>query len=77
MNHVDTYVQQPQRKNEAPFLLSVEGVFSATGRGTVLTGKVEFGTLNLGDAIELVGGRESIKTLCMGLEMFRKSLEML
>jgi len=57
MNTVDSYIQQPQRKHDASFLLSVEGVFVATGRGTVLTGKVETGILKIGDSLELVGGR--------------------
>ena len=75
MNTVDEYIKQPKRKNEAPFLLSVEGVFIATGRGTVLTGKVETGIVKLGDSLDLVGGRFTQKTICMGLEMFRRSLE--
>jgi len=75
MDTVDSYVKQPPRKNEAPFLLSVEGVFIATGRGTVVTGKVELGILKLGDSLDIVGGRNIQKTLCMGLEMFRRSLD--
>ena len=55
--------------------MSIEGVFMATGRGTVLTGKIETGSIKIGDALEVVGGRDNINTLCMGLEMFRKTLE--
>lgn len=75
MDIVDTYVKQPDRKNEGSFLMSIEGIFMATGRGTVLTGKIENGTIKLGDQLEIVGGREVITTSCMGLEMFRKSLD--
>lgn len=76
MNIVDSYIKQPERKNEGPFLMSIEGIFMATGRGTVLTGKIENGTIKIGDQLEIVGGREVINTACMGLEMFRKSLDL-
>jgi elongation factor Tu len=75
MNFVDNYIKQPVRSKEVPFLMSIEGIFMATGRGTVLTGKIESGILNVGDALELVGGRNLITTSCMGLEMFRKTLD--
>jgi elongation factor Tu len=75
MDSVDNYIKQPNRSTGTPFLLSVEGVFMAEGRGTVLTGKIETGIIKLGDPLELVGGREVISTICMGLEMFRKALE--
>lgn len=75
MQTVDTYIKQPERKKNSPFLMSIEGVFMATGRGTVLTGKIETGSIKIGDALEVVGGRDSINTFCMGLEMFRKTLE--
>jgi len=75
MDTVDSYIKQPNRSFGTPFLLSVEGVFMAEGRGTVLTGKIETGIIKLGDPLELVGGREIISTICMGLEMFRKALE--
>jgi len=75
MDIVDSYIKQPIRLNDAPFLLSVESIFVATGRGTVLTGKVETGTVKLGDSLELVGGRNILSTICMGLEMFKKSLD--
>ena len=75
MNYVDNYIKQPERKKDVPFLMAIEGIFMATGRGTVLTGKIESGILNIGDPLELVGGRNIIFTSCMGLEMFRKSLD--
>lgn len=75
MQTVDSYIKQPERKSKEPFLMSIEGIFMATGRGTVLTGKIETGTVKIGDALEVVGGRDNINTSCMGLEMFRKSLE--
>jgi elongation factor Tu len=55
--------------------MSIEGIFMATGRGTVLTGKIETGTVKIGEALEVVGGRELINTSCMGIEMFRRTLE--
>lgn len=75
MNFVDTYIKQPERKKDVPFLMAIEGIFMATGRGTVLTGKIETGIVKIGDALEVVGGRENIATSCMGLEMFKKSLD--
>lgn len=76
MNTVDTYIKQPERKKDAPFLMAIEGIFMATGRGTVLTGKIETGTIKIGDLLEVIGGRDNIATSCMGLEMFRKSMDM-
>src|SRR3982750_1249227 len=55
--------------------MAIEGIFMATGRGTVLTGKIETGTVKIGDSLEVIGGRENINTFCMGLEMFRKTLD--
>src|ERR1700761_9475158 len=75
METVDLYIKQPERKKNAPFLMSIEGIFMATGRGTVLTGKIETGTIKIGDLLEVIGGRDNIPTSCMGLEMFRKSLD--
>jgi elongation factor Tu len=75
MNYVDNYIKQPVRSKEVPFLMSIEGIFMATGRGTVLTGKIESGILTTGDALDIVGGRNLIQTICMGVEMFRKSLD--
>lgn len=77
MNTVDSYIKEPLRLKDAPFLMSIESIFIATGRGTVLTGKVETGTIKVTDSLELVGGRNTLNTICMGLEMFRKSLDML
>jgi elongation factor Tu len=75
MNYVDNYIKQPERKKDVAFLMSIEGIFMATGRGTVLTGKIETGIIKIGDNLEVVGGRENITTICMGLEMFRKTLD--
>jgi len=75
MNTVDSYIKQPERKKDAPFLMAIEGIFMATGRGTVLTGKIETGTIKIGDLLEVIGGRDNISTQCMGLEMFRKSMD--
>jgi elongation factor Tu len=75
MDTVDSYIKQPERKKNVPFLMAIEGIFMATGRGTVLTGKIETGTVKINDALEVVGGREIINTFCMGLEMFKKTLE--
>lgn len=55
--------------------MAIEGIFMAIGRGTVLTGKIETGTLKIGDALEVIGPRETISTICLGLEMFKKSLD--
>jgi len=76
MDTVDNYIKQPERKKDAPFLMAIEGIFMATGRGTVLTGKIETGVVKVGDALEVIGGRDNISTQCMGLEMFRKSLDL-
>jgi elongation factor Tu len=75
MTTVDSYIKQPTRLKDVSFLMAIEGIFVVTGRGTVLTGKVETGTIKLMDPLELVGGRLTLSTICMGLEMFRKSLE--
>ena len=76
MDTVDSYIKQPERKKDAPFLMAIEGIFMATGRGTVLTGKIETGIVKVGDSLEVIGGRDNISTQCMGLEMFRKSLDL-
>ena len=76
MNSVDEYVPIPPRENEKPFLMPVEDVFSITGRGTVLTGRIETGIIHVGDPVEIVGLEEEIKTsTCTGVEMFRKLLD--
>jgi len=76
MLQVDQYIKQPEKKIGVPFLMAVEGIFMAIGRGTVLTGKIESGIVKIGDNLEVVGGRDNINTICMGLEMFRKSLDL-
>ncbi len=75
MNAVDTYVPEPQRDLDKPFLMPIEDVFTITGRGTVVTGKVEQGVVHTGDEVEIVGIKETTKTVCTGVEMFRKLLD--
>jgi elongation factor Tu len=75
MNQVDSFVPEPERDLDKPFLMPIEDVFSITGRGTVVTGKVEQGIINTGDEIEIVGIRPTQKTTCTGVEMFRKLLD--
>jgi elongation factor Tu len=75
MAQVDTYIPQPERPVDLPFLLPIEDVFSISGRGTVVTGRVERGIVNVGDEIEIVGIKDTQKTTCTGVEMFRKLLD--
>ena len=75
MAAVDDYIPTPERPLDKPFLMPVEDVFSISGRGTVVTGRVETGVLKVGDEIEIVGIRETQKTTCTGVEMFRKLLD--
>ena len=75
MEAVDTYIPQPERPVDLPFLLPIEDVFSISGRGTVVTGRVERGVVNIGDDIEIVGIKDTQKTTCTGVEMFRKLLD--
>ena len=75
MEHVDTYVATPERDIHKPFLMPIEDVFSITGRGTVVTGRVEQGVVNTGDEVEIVGLKETSQTICTGVEMFRKILD--
>src|SRR6476660_8082355 len=75
MNQVDSYIPEPVRELDKPFLMPIEDVFTITGRGTVVTGKVEQGILNTGDEIEIIGLRDTQKTTCTGVEMFRKILD--
>ena len=75
MDAVDSYVPEPRRATEQPFLMPIEDVFSITGRGTVVTGKVEQGIVKVGDEVEIVGLRPTTKTVCTGVEMFRKLLD--
>ena len=72
---VDDYIDSPVRDTEKPFLMSIEDVFTISGRGTVVTGRVERGRLNLNDEVEIVGLRDTQKTVVTGIEMFRKSLD--
>ncbi len=76
MDAVDTYIPTPDRKSDMPFLMPVEDVFTITGRGTVATGRVERGQINMGDAVEIVGLADEIKkSVITGIEMFRKLLD--
>ena len=75
MKAVDEYVPEPDRPKDMPFLMPVEDVFSISGRGTVVTGRVERGVINVGEEIEIVGIKETQKTTCTGVEMFRKLLD--
>ncbi|MBM9614654.1 elongation factor Tu [Desulfobulbus rhabdoformis] len=75
MDQVDSYIPEPERAVDKPFLMPVEDVFSISGRGTVATGRVERGVIHVGDEIEIVGVRETTKTTCTGVEMFRKLLD--
>ena len=75
MKAVDSYIPQPARPKAQPFLMPIEDVFSISGRGTVVTGRVERGVLHVGDEIEIVGIKPTQKTTCTGIEMFRKLLD--
>ena len=75
MAAVDSWIDTPKRDNDKPFLMSIEDVFTITGRGTVVTGRVERGKLNLNDEVEIVGLKPTRKTVVTGIEMFRKSLD--
>jgi elongation factor Tu len=75
MAAVDDYIPQPQRAMDRPFLMPIEDVFSISGRGTVVTGRIERGIVNVGDEIEIVGIKPTQKTVCTGVEMFRKLLD--
>ena len=72
---LDTYIPQPQRLIDGPFLMPVEDVFSISGRGTVVTGRVERGIVKVGEELEIVGLKPTLKTVCTGVEMFRKLLD--
>ncbi len=75
MDAVDSYVPQPERDVDKPFLMPIEDVFTITGRGTVVTGRIEQGVVNTGDEVEIIGIRDTQKTVCTGVEMFRKILD--
>ena len=75
MAQVDSYIPQPDRPKDQPFLMPIEDVFSISGRGTVVTGRIEAGVVNVGEEIEIIGLKETTKTTCTGVEMFRKLLD--
>jgi elongation factor Tu len=75
MDAVDEYIPQPEREIDKSFLMPIEDVFSISGRGTVVTGRIESGVVNVGDEIEIVGIKDTTKTTCTGVEMFRKLLD--
>jgi elongation factor Tu len=75
MEQVDAFVPEPERDLDKPFLMPIEDVFTITGRGTVVTGKVEQGVIKVGEEIEIVGIKPTVKTTCTGVEMFRKLLD--
>jgi len=75
MDAIDAYIPEPKRDVDKPFLMPIEDVFSISGRGTVVTGRVERGIIHVGDDVEIVGIRPTLKTVCTGVEMFRKLLD--
>jgi elongation factor Tu len=75
MGEVDSYFEEPERDLDKPFQMPIEDVFSITGRGTVVTGRIEQGRVNVGDEIEIVGLKDTTKTTVTGVEMFRKMLD--
>jgi elongation factor Tu len=75
MDEVDAYIPQPDRPKDQPFLMPIEDVFSISGRGTVVTGRIERGVVKVGEEVEIVGIRDTKKTTCTGVEMFRKLLD--
>jgi elongation factor Tu len=75
LDAIDAYIPEPERDVDKPFLMPIEDVFSISGRGTVVTGRVERGIIRVGEEVEIVGMRETFKTVCTGVEMFRKLLD--
>jgi len=75
MDAIDNYIPEPVRETDKPFLMPIEDVFSISGRGTVVTGRVERGVIKVGEDVEVVGIRDTMKTVCTGVEMFRKILD--
>lgn len=75
MDAIDSYIPEPERDIDKPFLMPIEDVFSISGRGTVVTGRVERGIIHVGDPVEIIGIRPTQKTVCTGVEMFRKLLD--
>ncbi len=75
LNALDTYIPEPVREKDKPFLMPIEDIFSIEGRGTVVTGRIERGTIKVGEEVEIVGFRDTVKTTITGIEMFNKSLK--
>src|SRR3546814_18895238 len=75
MAAVDAYIPQPERPKDRPFLMPIEDVFSISGRGTVVTGRIEQGIVKVGEEVEIVGMKDTTKTVVTGVEMFRKLLD--
>jgi elongation factor Tu len=75
MDAIDSFIPEPKRDIDKPFLMPIEDVFSISGRGTVVTGRVDRGIVKVGEAVEIVGIRPTLKTVCTGVEMFRKLLD--
>jgi len=75
MDALDSWIPEPKRETDKPFLMAVEDVFSITGRGTVATGRIERGKVHVGDALEIIGFRDTLNTVATGIEMFRKLLD--
>ena len=75
LDTLDTYIPEPERAIDGDFIMPIEDVFSISGRGTVVTGRVERGIVNTGDEVEIIGIRETTSTTCTGVEMFRKLLD--
>jgi elongation factor Tu len=75
LEEMDAYFPEPERDTAKPFLMPIEDIFSISGRGTVVTGRIETGVVNVGEEIEIVGIRDTAKTICTGVEMFRKLLD--
>ena len=75
LDAIDEYIPEPKRDIDKPFLMPIEDIFSISGRGTVVTGRVERGVIRVGDEVEIVGIRPTMKTVCTGVEMFRKTLD--
>jgi elongation factor Tu len=75
MDAIDSFIPEPKRDVDKPFLMPIEDVFSISGRGTVVTGRVDRGIIHVGDEVEIVGIRPTMKTVCTGVEMFRKLLD--
>jgi elongation factor Tu len=75
VEEMDAFIPEPERDTDKPFLMPIEDVFSISGRGTVVTGRVERGIIHVGDEIEIVGIKDTVKTTCTGVEMFRKLLD--